>query len=335
MGGTAQIPPLRNDARWLLPMSDALVSIIIPCRNAGPWLAAALDSALAQTWPHTEIIVVDDGSTDDSPAIARAYASRGVQTVGQEGRGASAARNHGLRRARGEFVQFLDADDLLSPEKIAAQMALLQTRPAETVASCAWGRFQSEPEEARFVDQAVFRDFAPLDFLLLAAGTADAMMHPSAWLSPRPILDTAGPWNETLSLNDDGEYFCRVLLRSRAIAFATAGRSYYRSGLPGSLSRRRNRAALQSQFSSLELIASHLLAREDSPRVRRALANQWQKFLYDFYPADSSLISGAERAITTFGGAPCRLRWAPGRLRLARLIGWRAVWRLKQLRRKP
>ena len=238
-------------------MNRQPVSIIIPCHNAEAWVAQTLESALAQTWPHKEIILVNDGSRDGSLAVARQFEPRGVQVVDQPNQGASAARNHGLRLARGDYIQFLDADDLLSPAKIERQLALLAQRPAGTVASCAWGRFRGNPTKARFTDTAVFRDFAPLDFLLLA-GESGLMMHPSAWLVPRAVADRAGPWDESLSLNDDGEYFCRVLLAGAGIAFCadTDAHSYYRSGLPGSLSQQRSERARRSQFRSIELITA-------------------------------------------------------------------------------
>ena len=81
-------------------------------------------------------------------------------------------------------------------------------------------------------------------------------------LKPRPAR--AGPWDESLSLNDDGEYFCRVLLASPGMVYCRTGRSYYRSGLPGSLSQQRGEKARRSQFRSLELIGQHLRAAEDS-----------------------------------------------------------------------
>ena len=308
-----------------------LVSIIIPCYNAERWLAATLESALAQTWPAKEIIVVNDGSRDASLAVARSYAGRGVQVIDQANHGASAARNRGLQEARGEFIQFLDADDLLSPGKIAAQMALLTARPsAGMLASCAWGRFQDDPVRAAFVDDVVFRDFAALDFLLLA-GENGAMMHPSAWLVPRNVADRAGPWNETLSLNDDGEYFCRVLLASTGVAFCAdpSARSYYRSGLAGSLSQQRSPAARRSQFASIKLIADHLLAAGDSANTRHACAGHWRRFVHDFYPAPSELIALAEQEVFRLGetvGAPAM---GPKTAALAGWLGWRLVWRLK------
>ena len=310
-------------------MSTPLVSIIIPCFNAGRWLAETLESALAQTWPATEIIVVNDGSRDDSGAIARQFAARGVRVVDQPNAGASAARNRGLREARGEFVQYLDADDLLSADKIAAQVGLLQSRPPGLAATCAWGRFQSDARQASFLDEAVCRDFTPADFLVLAGDTG-AMMHPSAWLVPRAVADRAGPWNETLSLNDDGEYFCRVVLASAGLAYSPAGRSYYRSGLPGSLSQRRDDRARRSQFHSIELIGQALLAAEDSARTRRATASSYQRFVHDFFPAPADLMRLAENRISALGGSSHSMPpMGPRTAALARRIGWKNTWRLR------
>jgi glycosyltransferase involved in cell wall biosynthesis len=312
-----------------------LVSILIPCHNAAPWLAQTLESALAQTWPQKEIIVVDDASTDGSASIAHTYAGRGVRLVTQENRGAAAARNHAIREAHGEFFQLLDADDLISPDKISAQLALLQARPTGTVASCAWGRFADDPAAARFIDESVFCDFAPIDFLVLSARTG-AMMHPSSWLVPRAVAERAGPWDESLTLNDDGEYFCRVLLASAGLAFTPGARSYYRSGLPGSLSQRRDERSRRSQFHSIELIAHHLLAAENSPRARRAGANFYQRFLHDFFPAPPELMRTAAARVAELGGTDLdRPAMGPRTAALARLIGWKNVWRLKNLFQNP
>ncbi len=310
-------------------MIAPLVSIIIPCHNAGRWLRATLQSALAQTWPVTEIIVINDGSTDDSLAAARQFEPQGVRIVDQPNHGASAARNHGLRLARGDFIQFLDADDLISPEKIGAQVELLRDRPAGSVATCAWGRFQDDPRTARFVDEAVFRDFAPVDFLVLAGDTG-AMMHPSCWLLPRAVAERAGPWDESLSLNDDGEYFARTLLASAGMVYSAAGRSYYRSGLPGSLSQQRGERARRSQFRSLELITQHLLAAEDTPRTRQAAANYLQRFIHDFFPQPADLMQAAEARVAALGGSSLAAPpMGPVTRRLAAVLGWRNVWRLK------
>jgi glycosyltransferase involved in cell wall biosynthesis len=307
-----------------------LVSILIPCYNAAPWLAETLESALAQTWPRIEIIVVDDGSRDGSPTLARSFKARGVKVIAQSNRGASATRNRGLRLAQGDLIQFLDADDLLTPDKIVAQVELLRRAGPDCVASCRWGRFTSNPAAAAFVDESVFRDFTPIDYLLAHTGSAQ-MMHPAAWLVPRTVVDRAGPWDETLSLNDDGEYFARVVLAARQIVFAPTGASLYRSNLSESLSRRRDRRSLESMARSVELIASHLLRSEDSPRVRRALADYWQRLVFELYPDAPRLYRRAEIEARALGGSTLRPAMGSRERLAANLLGWKLARRLQRL----
>ncbi len=99
-----------------------VVTIAIPCFNAGPWIGAAVQSALDQSWPEKEVVVVDDGSTDDSLAVLEGFGAA-IRLVRGEHRGGNAARNQALAEGRGEWVQFLDADDYLEPEKITRQFA--------------------------------------------------------------------------------------------------------------------------------------------------------------------------------------------------------------------
>ena len=309
------------------------VSIIIPCFNAAPWLAETMQSALAQSWPVREIIFVDDGSTDASLAVARPFEARGVQVLNQPNRGASAARNRGLTEATGDFIQFLDADDLLHPRKIEAQLALLQTRESGFVASARWGRFETDPRATRFVDTPVFRDLTPLEFLRLAAAEG-RMMHPAAWLTPRHVLDAAGPWNESLSLNDDGEYFARVLLASRGIAFCPEAESFYRSRIEGSLSGRNDERAKESLLHSAELIASHMLNTEDSGGVRAAIAASYLRVLHTIYPASRPLVQRTEAKIAEFGGTVTAPPMGPRAAAFARVIGWKMTWRLVAFRNR-
>src|SRR4051812_47321404 len=106
-------------------MKGPLVSILVPAYNAAATLSESLASALSQTWPHTEIIVVDDGSQDHSVAVARAFEGPRVRIIRQSHQGAAAARNTALEASRGEFIQWLDADDVLGSEKVAEQLAAL------------------------------------------------------------------------------------------------------------------------------------------------------------------------------------------------------------------
>lgn len=104
------------------------VSVIIPVYNAEPWLAETIESVLGQTCPPQQVIVVDDGSTDQSAAVARRYA-RYIQLVAQPNAGCAHARNHGVALAQGELLAFLDADDGWLPERLALQLAALAEAP--------------------------------------------------------------------------------------------------------------------------------------------------------------------------------------------------------------
>jgi glycosyltransferase involved in cell wall biosynthesis len=106
-------------------MTEPLVSIIIPVYNSEIYLAECIESAINQIHSNTEIIIVDDGSTDNSLQIARNFENEKVRVLNQDNRGASAARNTGLKEAKGSYIQFLDADDLLSPDKIEEQIKCL------------------------------------------------------------------------------------------------------------------------------------------------------------------------------------------------------------------
>lgn len=305
-----------------------LVSILIPAHNAARWLPATLESALLQTHPRTEIIVVDDGSTDGSLAVARAFEPRGVRVFSQPNSGASAARNHALRLARGDFIQFLDADDLLAPDKIARQLSALSSAPADSIAAGPWGRFEHDPASALFTPEENWRDAAPVDWLALNfAGRG--MMPPIAWLTPHALTDAAGLWDERLSLNDDGEYFCRVILGSTGVLFCPDARSFYRSNLPGSLSRSRNAAAWRSAFLSHELCVRHLFAHEASPRTRQAAADLFQRLAFAVYPECPDLADQSETYVRANGGSA----QTPGGGKLfqtiARLGRWRWARRLQ------
>src|SRR5437867_5272527 len=142
-----------------------LVSILIPVYNAESFVAETIHSALDQTWPAKEVIAVDDGSTDRSAKILESFGSR-IRIIGQENRGASAARNRALAEARGEVIQYLDADDLLAPDKIEIQLRRLESEPARSIASCAWSKFRDHPLECEMKPEGVWKDLLPVEWLV-------------------------------------------------------------------------------------------------------------------------------------------------------------------------
>lgn len=299
-----------------------LVSVVIPCRNAEAWLADAVDSCLAQTWRNLEIIVIDDGSTDRSLEIARRYEPRGVFVLECARQGASAARNLGLTHARGDLIQFLDADDVLDAEKIRVQVERLASAPAASIASGAWARFRRSPSEATFTVEPVWRDLAPEEFLI-RSWLGGGMMASFAWLTPRALIERAGPWNESLSLDDDGEFFSRVLLAASGIVFCPQARGFYRSGLDASMSRQSGSHALASAFAATELSRGYLLQRCKSEAAHKACATHYQRLVYAAYPQAPELVAQAEMRIRELGGSELDPGGGAAFRLLARSFGWK------------
>lgn len=311
-----------------------LVSVIIPCHNAEPWLAATLDSVLAQTWHGIEIIVIDDESSDGSPAIAQDYQSRGVRTIRVSNGGAAAARNHGIQLARGDYFQFLDADDLLAPDKLERQLARLIPAGPETVANSAWARFQKLPAEAVFVREILWQDYRPVEWLV-TSWEKHAMMATATWLVPRLLVEKAGPWNTSFGRHnpvDDMEYFARIVLASRQVIFCGEAQVYYRSGLAGSLSRRRDAQTWKAIYGSFHLTADRLLAIDASPTTRHAVATAMQYLVYESYPRVPGLRRAARARIAELGGTDLSPDAGPKRRLFQALIGWKATKRLHDWR---
>jgi glycosyltransferase involved in cell wall biosynthesis len=307
---------------------NSLVSILIPVYNSEKWLSETLESALAQTWHNKEIIVINDGSTDSSLAIAKAHESSIVKVIDQENCGQSAAENHALREAQGDFIQYLDADDLLAPDKIERQVQLLENPNTQFIASSEWARFYKSPTEALFIPQPLWRDMPSVDWLV-CAWENNLMMHGAAWLIPRHIVAQAGPWNEKLSLINDFDYFSRVLLASRGIQFCWGAKTYYRSGIDGSLSGSKSHSAWESAFLSLEIGTSNLLSVEDSDRTRHACATEFQRFIYEAYPEVPELCLKAEVNVQKFGGTDIKPLGGSVFQLLANIVGWKNAKRIQ------
>jgi glycosyltransferase involved in cell wall biosynthesis len=308
-----------------------LVSILIPARNAERWIGETIASALAQTWQRTEIIIVDDGSRDRTLAIARRFASRQVSVVGQPHQGAAAARNTALSRCQGDYVQWLDADDLLAPDKVARQIGAANGGGNDRrLLSCAWGHFIYRPQRADFVATPLWRDLSPVDWLVRKLD-GNVFMPLHTWLVSRRLTEAAGPWDTRLSLDDDGEYFCRVLLASEGAQFVPQARVLYRRSGSGSVSSgARARRDLDSQVLSMELHVAHLRARDDGERVRDACLKYLQRWLIYVYPERPDLVGRIERLAEALGGRlvaprlPAKYAW------IQPLFGWGAAkqaWR--------
>ena len=300
-----------------------LVSILIPAFNAEKWIARTIQSAVAQTWQQKEIIVVDDGSRDITLAVAKRYESSLVKVISQENRGASSARNRALEHAQGEYIQWLDADDLLAVDKISKQMAVGMNNSNRTLLSSSWGVFFYRPSKARFVRTSLWQDLEPVDWLLNKL-SENHWMACQSWLVSRELTQLAGPWNTSLSADDDGEYFSRISMESDGIKFVPEAISYVSAANAGSLSKNiyMSEKKRKSQFESMCLQIKYLRSIEDSERTKSACLKYLQRCLIFFYPEDSGIVARANALACELGGElriP-DLSWKWDWLR--RIFGW-------------
>jgi glycosyltransferase involved in cell wall biosynthesis len=292
-------------------------------------VAEAIESALAQTWSNKEIIVVDDGSKDESLASVRKFEGKGVQVLSQPNRGASAARNRAFAISKGEYVKFFDADDVLHPRLVEAQMARIDGK-VTAIASASWGRFyNNDLSTFQLSHESVWRDMDARDWLIEAWMNARPMMQPAIFLIPRSLVESSGLWNEFLTLIDDFEFFARILSFASEVRFAVDVPVYYRSGVSGSLSGQRDRTAVESACNAMLLGTSHLLAARDDARARRACANLLQDFIYTYYPDHKDLLTKAARRVKKLGGSDLSPTGTRPFEQLRDIFGWKVAKRIQ------
>jgi glycosyltransferase involved in cell wall biosynthesis len=303
-----------------------LVSILIPAYNAEEWIGHTLQSAIAQTWPRKEIIVIDDGSRDRTTEVARLFASKEVTVVSSQNQGAASARNHALQLSQGDYIQWLDADDLLAPDKIERQLeARGEVDGRRILLSSSWAPFYYRTRRARFVHTSLCQDLSPLEWLLRKMGE-NQHMQTATWLTSRELAEAAGPWDTRLLSDDDGEYFCRVLLASAGTCFVSETGVFYR--VTGSsrlssigISDKKKDALLVS----MKLHIQYLRSLEDSERVRKACLTYMQTWYENFYPDRPDLVAELQALAAQLQGhlqAP-RLRWKYAWMKP--MFGWKAA----------
>ena len=304
----------------------SLVSILIPAYNQEEWIADTIRSAVAQTWQPKEIIVVDDGSKDRTAAVARGFASKEVAVVSTENQGAAAARNHALQLSQGDYIQWLDADDLLAPDKIERQMAALrEIDGGRTLLSSAWGSFNYRTSRARFTATSLWQDLSPVEWLVRKMGE-NLHMQTATWLTSRELTEAAGRWDTRLHVDDDGEYFCRVLLASEGTRFVQESKVFYRMTSSSRVSHiGTSDKKKDAMLLSMKLHIQYLRSLEESERVRKSCLAYMQTWYDNFYPERPDIVAELHALATQLQGCMevPQLRWKYAWMKP--VFGWKAA----------
>lgn len=269
-----------------------LASVIIPCFNAQKWLAEAIDSCLQQTYPRLEVIVIDDGSTDGSLDIIKRYGGRVIWETGPN-RGGNYARNRGLALAGGDYIQYLDADDYLLPQKIARQVHYLEATGADVVYGD-WRHQTHLPDGTSFLGE-VRRGGPKTDFLesLLAN---DRWLSPAALLFTRATVEGGRGWDESLRAAQDRDFLTSIAIAGKNFVYQPSCESIYRLHERITVSTACRLRWLNSHCRVLEKAEQQLLQRGQlSEKYRRALAQSYFAMAREHLAREGVVMDGSNR----------------------------------------
>lgn len=311
-------------------MDKPLVSIIMPLYNAKAFVGEAIQSVIAQRYQNWELLVVDDESTDGSLELAQTYQNGQIKVYSKNNSGAAATRNFGYKLAKGQFIKFFDADDLMNEDMLEAQVALAMQNPS-CIISGKWGRFYDN-NLATYNEQpeACWKDMESTKWICSSWHEGKSMTQPGIFLIPRAIIAKAGLWNESLSMVDDLEFFTKTILAAPKVIFCERSILYYRSGNSSSLASQQSRKAIESCFAAISLSVGYLLKKSPSVSAKTSAANVWQSFIYQVYPNHKDLTKQAE-AYLKFLPKPTLAFPTSSKSKLFQSIfGWKSLKRLKQ-----
>jgi glycosyltransferase involved in cell wall biosynthesis len=315
--------------------SAPLVSVLIPCHNKAAYIEETLHSVYTQTARDWQLVVVDDGSSDASPDILRAHQARGTLTaVFQPNQGASAARQRALGEARGRYIQYLDADDLLLPHALAERVAALE-RTEGDVAYSDWQRLRRDRHGAFAPAEIVARSIEEVNLDPEVACFSSFWSPPAALLYSRRIVDRIGPWNPTLPVIQDARYLLDAALAGAKFVRVPGVSAHYRDDLAESLSRRNGTAFIVDVARNADQVLTIWEARGGlAPKHRAALIDCYDYVARAAFRHETGLFDHCIERIAELGGQPIT-RWPAMAARLQRYLGRRWAMALLAALKRP
>jgi glycosyltransferase involved in cell wall biosynthesis len=239
---------------------NLLVSVIITNHNKYPYLIDCVSSVLDQTYKFLEIIVVNDNTTDASNQYLSKLTDCRIRIFNVNFSNAAKSRNFGFDNSKGDFIQYLDADDFISPNKIELQLNSLSMKQ-NCLSVCKTRAVSKNGSDLGDVCSDLLAERNLVNFICrLYSNTGNVMVQPNAWFFSRSLNLRAGRWNEELTLDDDGEFFCRVILSTDLIIFVDEYLNYYRrfETKRKNISSIKNHGSIQSAYSSYSLKLNHI-----------------------------------------------------------------------------
>lgn len=307
------------------------VSILIPCYNSEAFVAETLECCLKQTYENIEVILVDDGSKDKSYEVAKQYESEQIKVYQQPNSGACVARNLAFEKSSGDYIMYLDADDLICNNYVEALVGGLEEKNMNAIATGQWDRFRKDLSEATFPHLNAYKNFDNGFELLLTLWQECEMLACTSYLVPRHLIEQVGGWNESVLKNQDGEFFARVLINAGEIVHVPEAKFYYRTGDYLTVSKASSEKKVASMLDTFVSYKKHALAHEDSRRVREALSVNFTLFMYLYGNQYPALYEPARQEIKSLGVGYI-LKCEPERVKLlCKLVGFEIFLKIRKV----
>ena len=187
--------------------TSGMVSVVMPCYNGADFISETIDSVLAQTYENWELLIIDDGSSDNSLEIVKSYAATDprIRPISQANAGSAAARNNGIKQARGQYIALLDSDDLWLPEFLESQITFMKSKNAYCVCSSYERIDESSQKVLKPVlakEKITVKDIKRLDYIGVMTGLYDCTKYGKVYLHPelKSLLDDYAYWVDIISL---------------------------------------------------------------------------------------------------------------------------------------
>jgi glycosyltransferase involved in cell wall biosynthesis len=281
---------------------NLLVSIIIPIYNSEKFIYDTVTSCINQTYSNLEIILVNDGSTDKTEEIILSITDKRIKYYKINNVGGCEARNFGIKNASGQLYQFLDHDDVLDVDKIFYQIKHYKTNGSNYIYSANMGTVHGDIKTVDQNYELYQKDFTPEQYFDTLLNQFGKYITTGAWLVPAEISALTHGWDSNSGINDDGEYFMRLILLSKGIIYCEKSTFYFRRDVEGSLSKQfGSKEVYLKWLYSYKSYAKNFLLNLPGPKAKELGRKALSKYYCSSYPNYPDLLRECKLEIEKLG----------------------------------
>lgn len=312
-----------------------LVSIIIPAYNCENYVEETINSCLQQTYKNLEIVIVNDGSTDKTEELILSFKDTRIKYYKIKNSGPCYARNFGIAKATGILFQFLDGDDVLDHNKLELQVKNYEAYGDDYVYTGVMGMIMGNQRKLEADYDFYYRNLGVEEYFKEMFNHFGKYLTTGIWLIPRTLIEKTHGWDERVRINNDGEYFTRIILCSAGLIFCPEAIFYYRRDVPMSVSKQlsiKSKDIYESWLYSYSCYVKYFL-RTFNPKTAKELGRKALSVYYcNSYPHYPELLAECKSQLWNLGYRSPSPHGGKAFKLLSKLIGVGNALRLRTLK---